>query len=232
MARPRLDATPNVKEGDLSTVVATKEETLPGIEYTPRRSLEGEAAQRAAMAEWERRRKPGQYATLANGQMVEVRGSVISKYPGAKKTMLMAKPEAIIDPRFRKPDYAANMPRYQWRCRTDTSSARRDLETAALHRRGDIRYVEIGEIDKQSPYALIEEYAVPGPGNNVYVIMDSNILCEILNPNHSYEKYGYWEDLAISNVSSLPEIVMSYGDTHVEGLSETSVVQKAIRQGS
>ena len=231
--RPRIDrsATPNVAEGDISTIAPVPDVTPSGLDVEPKRSLEAEAAQRAALVDWQRRQNPGRFTVLGNGQTVEVRGSVLHKYPGAKKTTLMGQPEMIIHKSFRKPDFGPGQPRYQWRCRTDVSTIRRDLETAALHKRGAIRYVETSEIDRQSPYALIEEYAVPGPGNNIYVILGSWILCEILDPNHSYEQYKYWEDLALSNVSELPSIVMSYGDTHVEGVSETSVTQKNIRQG-
>jgi hypothetical protein len=226
-------ATPNVKPEEQPTVapVSANHDDGYGLEVTQKLSLEQQAAQRAALIEWQKRQHPGRYTTLPNGQMVEVRGSVIHKYPGAKKTILMGRPEVIILREFRKPDFGADMPRYQWRCRIDSSSARRDLETANLHRRGLIRYVEIGEIDKDSPYAQIEEFAVPGPANNVYVIMDTAILCEILDPNHSYEQYRYWQDLALSNVAELPDVIMGYGDTHVEGKTSTSLSVKDARQG-
>lgn len=225
------NATPNVKEEDQPTVAIPNAEAPGGLEVTHKFSLEQKAAQTAAMNEWQRRQHPGRYTQLPNGQIAEVRGSVIAKYPGSKKTILMAEPQRIIAREFRKPDHGVDMPRYQWRCRIDTSSSRRDLDTANLHRRGIIRYVEIGEIDRNSPYAQIEEYAVPGPGNNVYVIMDSSILCEILDPNQSYEQYRYWTDLAISNVSELPDVVLGYGDTHIGGRTTTDISMKDARQG-
>lgn len=225
-------ATPNVTEDEQPTIAPPAPEPSEMLDYAPKYSLEQQAAQKAAVTEWQRRQHPGRYTSLPNGQMVEVRGSVIGKYPGSKKTMLMARPELIVDKRFRKPDFGDQMPRYQWRCRIDSSSSRRDLDTANLHRRGVIRYVEIGEIDRQSPYAQIEEYAVPGPGANVYVIMDTAILCEIMDPNQSYEQYRYWQDLAMSNVSELPDVVMSYGDTHLGSKSRTDVSMKDARQGS
>lgn len=227
--------TPNVKSEEQPTIAAqptTVEDQTIGLDVKLKLSPEQHAAQRAAMNEWQRRSNPGRYTNLPNGQIVEVRGSVLHKYPGAKKTILMAKPELIIHAEFRRPDFGESMPRYQWRCRIDSSTSRRDLDTANLHRRGIIRYVEIGEIDRDSPYAQIEEYAVPGAGNNVYVIMDTAILCEILDPNQSYEQYKYWQDLALSNVAELPDVVMSYGDTHIQGKTATGVSMKDARQGS
>lgn len=231
---PKLDpaATPNVTLEQQPTIAPPDPEPpSPGLDYTQTYSSEQKAAQRAALMEWQRRQNPGKYTNLPNGQMIEVRGSVIHKYPGAKKTILMAKPELIIHKSHRKPDHGVDMPRYQWRCRIDTSTARRDLETANLHRRQIIRYVEMDEIDRDSPYAQIEPYPVPGPGSNVYVIMDTAILCEILDPNQSYEQYRYWMDLAISNVSDLPDVVMGFQDTHISGRTATSVAMKDARQG-
>ena len=213
------------------TIAAPIGEETEGLQVTAKHTIEQQAAQRAAMQEWARRTQPGRYTTLPNGQMVEVRGSVMHKYPGAKKTILMARPDLIVHKSHRKPDFGEAMPRYQWRCRTDTSTSRRDLETANLHRRGLIRYVEMNEIDRDSQYAQVEEYAVPGPGNNVYVILDSSILCEILAPELSYESYKYWEDLAMSNVSDLDDVVRSYRDTQIGTKTRTEVAQRDSRQG-
>lgn len=233
MAKANAAATPNVEATDVSTVAAPIDEAVPmGLDYQPKYSLEQQAAQKAATTDWMRRQHPGRYTTLPNGQMVEVRGSVLHKYPGAKKTILMANPAVILKKEFRKPDFAEDMPRYIWSCRVDVSTSRRDIETANMHHRGDIRYVEMNEIDRHSPYAVVEDYPVPGPGSNVYVIMDTSILCEILNPNVSYEKYKYWTDLAMSNVAELPDVILGYGDTHIGDKTTTSVAMKNARQGS
>lgn len=226
-------ATPNVAEETLSTVSAPVDPTpVQPLQYEQHYSLEQQAAQKAAQVEWMRRQHPGKYTTLPNGQMVEVRGSVLHRYPGAKKTMLMANPAIILKKEFRKPDFGADMPRYTWMCRIDTSTYRRDLETANLFNRGDIRYVEMNEVDKTSPYAQVDDYAIPGPGSFVYVIMDTTILVEILNPNVSYEKYRYWTDLAMSQVANLPDSILGYGETHIGDIATTSVAMKNARQGN
>ena len=223
-------ATPNVTENDTPTISpAPSQPENPGLEVEPKLSLEQMAAQRAAMQEFMRQRRPGAYAPLPNGQMVEVRGSVIHKYPGAKKTILLADPARIIAPEHRRAPWGPDMPRYQWRCRTDVSAARRDLETHMLHRQGKIRYVEIEEIDRESDFAIIEEYQ--SPGQNVYVIVDSLILCEILDPTHSYDKYTYWTDLALDNVSSLPKTVLGFPETHLGEIAGVAVTRKDAKQG-
>ena len=100
-----------------------------------------------------------------------------------------------------------------------------------LHKQGKIRYVEIGEIDRESPFAVVEEYAVPGPNNNVYVIMDTMILCEIMDPEHSYEKYGYWEDLALSFSENLPEQVLAQPETHIGDKAGIAVKRGNVGKG-
>jgi hypothetical protein len=232
MAKQAVDSgTPEVFEEQMPTLSTPVEEHNMGLEIEPQISVEQRNAQQAALRDHLRRANPSKYSPLPNGHMVEVRGRVIHKYPGAKKTIMLADPARIIDRAFRKPNFGADMPRYQWRCRTDVSTARRDLETAQLHRQGRIRYVEVGEIDRNSEFAVIDEYAVPGPSGNVYVIVDTMILCEILDPEHCYEKYKFWTDLALENVSSLPQTVLSFNDTHIGQKTTTVVTQKDVRQG-
>jgi hypothetical protein len=228
------------KTKDASTAAALVEEPVEPAEYERRFDPQREAAQRAALRDHARRQAPGEFIPLGNGEFVRVQHNVNLSYPGEKAYAMLGEPEKMLIKA--KPPFQFGVlpngkpregPRYKWFVRTSIDPRDdRPAETANLHRSQRIRYVEVSEVDKNSPIAVYTEFAT---ANNTYVTYRSLILAEIMSERLSYESKPAWEDLAIARVSSLPNERLTEPGTHIGNAdrpkAETRVSVKDTRQG-
>jgi hypothetical protein len=139
-------------------------------------------------------------------------------YPGEQSNRMLGEPRTIIA--RPKSDWDVRMPRYIWMMREDSvkhGGTPRHNQTNAYERSGRLRYVEEKEINVNHPDAVYEVYVLgggigpdgkPKPEKRL-VVSGSMILCEILDPKLSYNKYKAWDDYAISRQMQMPEHLQS-----------------------
>lgn len=189
-----------------------------GSAYEPVYNAARETAHKVALQEWQIKQDPGAYVRLANGAAVRIQPGIAPGYPGEKAGKMLGNPEGmLLNP---KPPFTCG-PRYQWRVRTSVDPRdNRPAETANLSRAHKIRFIEESEINPDCPYAVYTELSG-------MVTYQSQVLCEIMDPNIAYEGYKAWEDLAlyrqrgiVQQLPTTPTVMSESGSmmpTHVPG---------------
>ena len=184
-----------------------------GLEFLERKITPGQdEMRRKQLLQWQRSQSPQEWVNLGNGEQVLVRDQMGHRYPGFDETALLHSPHlALKDPKppwhwgYAPNGKALTSPRYKWFVRIDLKG-RIDTRTTQFHASRRIRYIEIDEVDHNSPVATFSQYQTP---NNAYACYETFILAEIMDKNLAWQLFKGWEDEAIFRASSLPRDVAS-----------------------
>jgi hypothetical protein len=241
---------PKVPEATVDQVpTPPPEPQIYGLDYSHSYSNPAQAeAQRQSQAAYEQTLAGGSYVRLANGRVVPIRQNLQFRYPGQKVGQMLAQPHLLIKPELRKPDFDYNyrtgqasgkMPRYVWRVRMEhAKDLHRDQETAQYIRAKRMRYVLLDETDENCEFAVFTPYTTT-EGDLVTLV--SQVLCEILDPQLSYDCYKAWDDLAMHRILDIPNQISTRStvnnqdglpvQTFVPGKTATVVDKFAIDTG-
>lgn len=201
--------------------------------------------QKAAETEARVRSNPSGWITLPGSSAVRklARGSMPT-YPGTVDSLVQSNPECIMHADKGPFEFESSVvagfhkgPRYAWEVRIEAvgCSSRRDITTTSLRAGERIRYVTAKEINRASPHAKVS--FLDASDGDQYITYGSQILCEILDPQYSYEKAPGWVEWTLARNEHFEDTVCRTTDgagnvASVAGKTRTSIKVSDQKRGS